>query len=113
MKRWLFLVLLAGCHLQPPPRYRSTTSFTPPPATWEECKRLDRDVVGWTASGVVFGVLGGGSGITTAFFDDKTPRYVTGGVSVTLGAVTALASYLATVSAKKYADRCTVNTGGK
>lgn len=108
------LTLLTGCHLQP--RYQgllaSPGGLQPPPATWAECTRLDRDVVGWSATGVVVGVLGGGSGITTAFFDAKTPRYITGGISVTLGALSALSGYMVARSTKKYAERCTVNTGG-
>ena len=117
---FLGLWLLAGCHLQP--RYKMglkavhpslTAGFVPPPATWEECTGIDKRVVGWTATGVVLGVLGGGAGVTTAFFDDTTPRYVTGTISVVFGAMTALASYLSVASSKKYADRCTDNQGGR
>lgn len=110
------LAVMSGCHLQP--RFRpglklTAPRFQPPPATWEECKSYDRSVVGWTATGVVLGVLGGGSGVTTAFFDDKTPKYITGTISVVFGAMTALSSYMATAASKRYTDRCTQNEGGQ
>lgn len=113
------LVLLGGCrHLQPRTCLtrrpaNMTLSFVPPPATWAECTGYDKRVVGWTATGVVLGVLGGGSGVTTAFFDQNTPRYITGSISVVFGAMTALSSYMATAASKKYADRCTQNEGGR
>ena len=108
------LLLAAGCHLQPRSRPGlMAPRFQPPPATWEECTGIDKRVVGWTATGVVLGVLGGGSGVTTAFFDESTPRYVTGTISVVFGATAALAGYLSSVNSKKYADRCTTNDGGQ
>lgn len=112
----VLLVVLGGCHLQPRTRHVrefGLEEYHPPPATWAECSKYDRDVVGWTATGVVLGVLGGGSGVTTAFFDQNTPRYITGSISVTFGALTALASYLGSTASKKYADRCTQNEGGR
>ena len=110
----LLFLLLAGCHLQP--RVRPglmAPRFQPPPATWEECTSIDKRVVGWTATGVVLGVLGGSSGVTTAFFDESTPRYITGTISVVFGATAALAGYLSSVNSKKYTDRCVENTGGQ
>jgi len=62
---------------------------------------------------VVLGVLGGGSGVTTAFFDDSTPRYVTGSISIVFGAMGALSGYLSSHYSKKYANRCTDNSGGE
>lgn len=118
MKPWFLFLLLAGCHLQPSvrpaprPEYLKYT-FQPPPATWEECVARNRAAVGWTATGVVLGVLGGSSGVSASFFNDNTPRYVTGAISLGLGALTALAGFMASYSAKAYAERCTVNTGGK
>lgn len=81
-------------------------------AQQDECDSLDGKVLGWTATAVVAGVLGGGGGVTS-LFTESTPRYAVGGVGVGLAAVTALASYLSTQYSARYSHRCTVNTGGK
>lgn len=77
-----------------------------------ECDRLDNRVLGWTATSIVLGVAGGGSGVT-AMFTESTPRYVTGGIGVGMAALTALSAYMSTQYAQRYARRCTVNLGGK
>jgi hypothetical protein len=76
-----------------------------------ECDALDTKVTAFTASSVVAGVLGGGSGVTS-IFTESTPRYVVGGVGVGLSALTALTAYLTVRYSQLFARRCTVNTGG-
>lgn len=80
-------------------------------STQEECDSLDARATGWTASSVVVGVLGGGSG-AASLFTDSTPRYVVGGVGVGLSAVSALSAYMSVHTAQQYARKCSVNTGG-
>lgn len=81
-------------------------------STQAECDALDAKVTGWTATTVVAGVLGGGSGVTS-IFTESTSRYVVGGVGVGLAAVSALSAYLSVHYAQGYARRCAVNTGGQ
>jgi hypothetical protein len=76
------------------------------------CDALDNKVIGFTATAVTLGVLGGGSGLTS-IFTENTPRYAIGGVGVGLAALTALFSYLSTQFASKYARQCAVNVGGR
>lgn len=77
-----------------------------------ECDSLDNKVLGWTATTIVAGVLGGGGGVTSILTND-TPRYVVGGLGVGLAAVSALSAYLSTQYSSRYSHRCTVNTGGR
>lgn len=79
--------------------------------TQAQCDSLDAKVTGLTATSIVVGVLGGGSGVTS-IFTESTPRYVVGGVGVALSTLTALTSYLTVHYAQLYARRCTVNAGG-
>jgi hypothetical protein len=114
MRLVILSVLLAGCvHLSPQhpkgPMIASPASLSDRIA----CDRLDNFQIGWTATSVVAGVLGGGGGITTAVLDEHVPRYVTGSFSVFLSASAALAAYMSTTYTKKYTEQCTINTGGK
>lgn len=77
------------------------------------CNSLDAKTTGWTATAVVAGVLGGGAGITTTVLDDKTPRWAVGSVTVTLSAVSALSIFLSTHFGQRYAQKCSINLGGK
>jgi hypothetical protein len=76
-----------------------------------ECDAIDARVTAFTASSIVVGVLGGGSGVSS-LFTEATPRYVVGGVGVGLAAMSALTAYLTVHYAQLYARRCAVNTGG-
>jgi hypothetical protein len=111
-------LLLVGCHLQPSVRpglkagVYSLGGPQSPPATWEECSKIDTKVLAWSIVAAVSGALGGSSGVATAF-SDGTPKYVTGSVSAGLGAFAAVAGLLSPYYAKKYAQRCTENTGGR
>lgn len=114
------ILLLAGCHLQP--KFRPglkavnpmiVAAVQPPSLSWEECSKIDRNVIGWTATSVVLGVLGGSSGGLAASFSESTPRYITGSISAVLSVVGALGGFLGSVYSKQYATRCTTNTGGK
>lgn len=81
-------------------------------AEQQECDSLDNKVLGWTATTIVAGVLGGSGGVTS-LLTDSTPRWVTGGIGVGLSALSALSAYLATQYSARYSHRCTVNTGGR
>lgn len=110
--RWIIVLLLAGCHLQP---RTFGLRGTAPAVTYtrEECAVLDRNQLGWSVSAVIFGVLGGGSGGLTAVVPDDTPKYVVGSLSLVFGIFAGVSTLLAPAYAKRYADGCTVNTGGK
>ena len=84
-----------------------------PPATWEECSKLDSSAVGWTASGVLFGALGASGGGGAAAADDPTTRYAVGGVAAGLTVFAAMSTFLGSHYAKRYTNRCTVNDGGR
>lgn len=112
----LVVIFLCSCHLQP--RFRTGLKISlggpqPPPMTWEECKIIDRNALGWTATAVVFGILGGSSGGLTSAFDETTSRYITGSIAVGLSVIGALGGFLGSVYSKRYAEKCTSNTGGK
>jgi hypothetical protein len=79
--------------------------------TQDQCDSLDAKVTGFTATSIVVGVLGGGSGVTS-IFTESTPRYVVGGVGVGLAAMSALTAYLTVHYSQEYAHKCTANVGG-
>jgi hypothetical protein len=66
-----------------------------------------------TIGAVVAGVLSGGASTFETVTGNKTAVYSLAGASVGLAAGGAVMTYLATYYAKKYADQCTVNVGGK
>jgi Zn-dependent alcohol dehydrogenase len=129
MKKLLVLLLLTGCgtlrlrpvNLDHRARKLEVTQTlstdeerlnTALKAEQSECDSLDNKVMGWTATTIVAGVLGGAGGVTS-LLTDNTPRTVTGSVGVGLAAISALSAYLSTQYAQRYSHRCTVNTGGK
>jgi hypothetical protein len=69
-------------------------------------------VVGLTVSSVAAGALGGAGGGIAPYADADAVKYSLAGVGAGLWAFSAIASYLATHYAAKYAERCTVNSGG-
>ena len=70
-----------------------------------ECVALDNKNLGWMATSVVAGVLGGGSGVTS-LLTDNTPRYVVSSVGIGLSALAALSSFLSTQYAARYTRQC-------
>lgn len=98
------------------PMMKVTAETVPiPPVTYtaQQCISLDNKQIGWTATAAAFGVLSGGSGLTTAFFSDSTPRYITGSISVLMAVGIVVSGYLSKAYGKEYADNCTVNVGGR
>lgn len=128
MRLALTLVLLSGCSVSLRPVQRNhalriaevterlgvdqPTLNAALANTQTQCDSLDAKVTAWTATTVVAGVLGGGSGVTS-IFTESTPRYVVGGVGVGLAAISALSAYLSVHYSQAYARLCTVNTGGQ
>ena len=117
----LAIPFLLACRLQPAqPRPKSSvvilkmaaSPFAIPPATWEECSGIDRNQVGWAAAGAASGGLGAASAGLTAAFDSNTAKYVLSATGAAFGVLATVSSFLASHYAKRYAQRCTDNTGG-
>ncbi len=100
----ILITCLGGCAFTLRSTIRNTmqVAATSTPA---ECDKIDSQYVGWTATTVVSGVLSGGSGLSS-IFTESTPRYVVGGVGVSLAAVTALSTFMGTHYAQKYTRLC-------
>ena len=100
------LLALSGCSLRP--TTRSTAAAT---LSVDDCRKLDRSVVGWTGATIGLGVASGSAGIASTL-TGEIPRYVTGGVSVALAITSAVSTYMSTTYARRYVDGCTSNRGG-
>ena len=102
----IYALLATGCSLRPSTRATATAMLSV-----DDCRKLDRSVMGWTGATIGLGVASGSTGVASALTGD-IPRYVTGGVSVALAITSAVATYLSSAYAKQYVDGCTSNRGG-
>ena len=102
----IYALLVTGCSLRPSTRATATAMLSV-----DDCRKLDRAVMGWTGATIGLGVASGSTGVASALTGD-IPRYVTGGVSVALAITSAVATYLSSAYAKQYVDGCTSNRGG-
>lgn len=114
MRTWIVAgsaLFLVNCvHLKPKePRFKGVGASLPA-AT---CASYDGKVVGLTLTALVAGSLGSGAGGLAPAIDDKGAQIGLGGAVVLLAGLAAVASYLSTHYAKRYADGCTDNTGGR
>lgn len=105
MRPLLLALALTGCSLRPVQRGGGTITAALLDAV--ACDKLDRSVMGWTAATMALGVLAGSTGVTAAL-TDNVPRYVTSGVSIGLGSLTAITTYLSTAYAQRYVRGCTI-----
>ena len=100
------LLATTGCALRPITRSTATATLSV-----DDCRKLDKAVVGWTGATIGLGIASGSTGIASTL-TGEIPRYVTGGVSVALAITSAVSTYLSTTYARRYVDGCTSNRGG-
>lgn len=107
----ILALLLSGCStfsLRPSHFPERVTAPTPEEIEEQKiCDKMDNKQIAWTGTSIAFGVLAGAGGLTTAVFDDKTPRWAIGSVSLLLAVGMAVTSYVSKVETKRYSDRCT------
>lgn len=108
----LLIVALAGCSLRGrnlPARTAVSVAYDP--ALEAQCAKMNRRVMGFTATAIGLGVAGAATGLPS-LFTSNTSRYATAGTSIGVAIASAVFTYLSNAEAAAYAKTCTAGTTG-
>ena len=106
------LVALGGCSLrgQSLPT-KTAVSVAYDPALEAQCRKLDRTVMGFTATSIGLGVAGGANGLAS-IFTTSTDRTATAATGVGVAILSAVFTYLSNAEAQVYTRMCTAGITG-